>query len=42
MEDDQNRFLAAGMNAYITKPFNEEALFRTIKNLAPHTIVPHS
>lgn len=32
LKGDRERFLAAGMNDYLPKPFNESTLFRTIAN----------
>jgi two-component system, sensor histidine kinase and response regulator len=42
MRGDRERCLAAGMNAYLSKPINPELLYRTLADqLRPHTLGQH-
>ncbi|MFD2244936.1 PAS domain S-box protein [Pontibacter ruber] len=38
LKGDAEKYLSAGMNDYISKPFDEEKLFRKIEALLPHKI----
>ena len=41
MRDDQERCLAAGMDAYLSKPLQAHQLFATIERLCPSAVVTH-
>jgi len=40
LKGDAEKYLEAGMNDYISKPFDEEKLFQKVKALLPHKIKP--